>query len=158
VSTAKQNPRTTGRRTLGGRHRSQAHLDVLGYARCGHVIVVHTLDRLGRTVPDTLNMIHELAERGVGVRNLADPHQGRRAWRGRSPSQAGRFLLNSLHGIWSMPKPATTWSESVNPTARVTAARQVEGRHTSNAAIPTGMEQVPRDQETLSWAPMGPPG
>jgi DNA invertase Pin-like site-specific DNA recombinase len=35
--------------------------------------VVHTLDRLGRTVRDTLNMIHELSERGIGVRNLADP-------------------------------------------------------------------------------------
>jgi len=45
----------------------------LGYARAGDVIVVHTLDRLGRTVRDTLNLIHELAERGVGVRNLADP-------------------------------------------------------------------------------------
>jgi len=37
------------------------------------VIVVHTLDRLGRTVRDTLNLIHELAERGVGVRNPAGP-------------------------------------------------------------------------------------
>jgi DNA invertase Pin-like site-specific DNA recombinase len=37
------------------------------------VIVVHTLDRLGRTVRDTLNLIHDLAGRGVGVRNLADP-------------------------------------------------------------------------------------
>jgi len=46
---------------------------VLEYAREGDVIVVHTLDRLGRTVRDTLNMIHELSERGVGVRNLADP-------------------------------------------------------------------------------------
>jgi len=46
---------------------------VVGYARGGDVIVVHTLDRLGRTVRDTLNLIHELAERGVGVRNLADP-------------------------------------------------------------------------------------
>ena len=45
----------------------------LEYARGGDVIVVHTLDRLGRTVRDTLNLIHELAERGVGVRNLADP-------------------------------------------------------------------------------------
>jgi len=34
---------------------------------------VHTLDRLGRTVRDTLNLIHDLAGRGVGVRNLADP-------------------------------------------------------------------------------------
>ncbi len=45
----------------------------LAYARAGDVIAVHTLDRLGRTVRDTLNLIHELAERGVGVRNLADP-------------------------------------------------------------------------------------
>ena len=37
------------------------------------MIVVHTLDRLGRTVRDTLNLIHELSERGIGVRNLADP-------------------------------------------------------------------------------------
>jgi len=46
---------------------------VLGFARRGDVIVVHTLDRLGRTVRDTFNLIHELTERGVGVRNLADP-------------------------------------------------------------------------------------
>jgi len=46
---------------------------VIEYARDGDVIVVHTLDRLGRTVRDTLNLIHELAERGIGVRNLADP-------------------------------------------------------------------------------------
>lgn len=45
----------------------------LMHARAGDVIVVHTLDRLGRTVRDTLNMIHDLAQRGVGVRNLADP-------------------------------------------------------------------------------------
>jgi DNA invertase Pin-like site-specific DNA recombinase len=46
---------------------------LLAYARPGDVIVVHTLDRLGRTVRDTLNLIHDLTERGVGVRNLADP-------------------------------------------------------------------------------------
>jgi DNA invertase Pin-like site-specific DNA recombinase len=38
----------------------------------GDGIVVHPLDRLARTVRDTLNMIHELSERGIGVRNLAD--------------------------------------------------------------------------------------
>jgi len=46
---------------------------VIEYAREGDVIVVHTLDRLGHTVRDTLNLIHELAERGIGIRNLADP-------------------------------------------------------------------------------------
>ena len=45
----------------------------LAYTRSGDVLVVHTLDRLGRTVRDTLNLIHDLSERGVGVRNLADP-------------------------------------------------------------------------------------
>jgi len=60
-------------------HKSGSTVDrpglraVLGCARRGDVIVVHTLDRLGRTVRDTLNLIHELTERGVGVRNLADP-------------------------------------------------------------------------------------
>lgn len=46
---------------------------VMEYARDGDVIVVHTLDRLGRTVRDTLNLIHELSDRGIGIRNLADP-------------------------------------------------------------------------------------
>lgn len=46
--------------------------EVIAYAREGDVIVVHTLDRLGRTVRDTLNLIHELGEKGIGVRNLAD--------------------------------------------------------------------------------------
>ncbi len=47
--------------------------DALRHARAGDVLVVHTLDRLGRTVRDTLNLVHDLKERGVGVRTLADP-------------------------------------------------------------------------------------
>lgn len=46
---------------------------LLEYARQGDIIVVHTLDRLGRTVRDTLNLIHDLQERDVGIRNIADP-------------------------------------------------------------------------------------
>lgn len=46
---------------------------LLEYARDGDVIVTHTLDRLGRNVRDTLNLIHDLRERGIGIRNLADP-------------------------------------------------------------------------------------
>lgn len=46
---------------------------LLDYARSGDVIVIHTLDRLGRTVRDTLNLVHDLRERGIGIRNLADP-------------------------------------------------------------------------------------
>jgi DNA invertase Pin-like site-specific DNA recombinase len=43
------------------------------YARAGDVIVVHTLDRLGRNLREVLNLVHDLAERGIGVRSLADP-------------------------------------------------------------------------------------
>jgi Resolvase, N terminal domain len=58
---------------------------VFDFARDGDVIVVHTFDRLGRTVRDTLNLIHELSERGVGVRNLADPIRARARGDRRSP-------------------------------------------------------------------------
>ena len=37
------------------------------------MLVVYALDRLGCTVRDTLNLIHDLIQRSVGVRNLADP-------------------------------------------------------------------------------------
>jgi len=88
VSTAKQDlDRQVDALTTAGIPAERIYLDrksgatvdrpglraVLEYARDGDVIVVHTLDRLGRTVRDTLNLIHELTERGVGVRNLADP-------------------------------------------------------------------------------------
>ena len=46
---------------------------LLTYARPGDTIVVHTLDRLGRNLREVLNLVHNLAERGVGVRSLADP-------------------------------------------------------------------------------------
>jgi DNA invertase Pin-like site-specific DNA recombinase len=35
--------------------------------------VVHTLERLGRNLREVLNLVHDVAERGVGVRSLADP-------------------------------------------------------------------------------------
>jgi DNA invertase Pin-like site-specific DNA recombinase len=88
VSTAKQDlDRQVDALEQAGIPRSRIYMDkksgatvdrpglraALEYARDGDVIVVHTLDRLGRTVRDTLNLIHELSERGVGVRNLADP-------------------------------------------------------------------------------------
>lgn len=46
---------------------------LLGYARAGDTIVVHTLDRLGRNLREVLNLVHDLAERGIGVHSLADP-------------------------------------------------------------------------------------
>lgn len=37
------------------------------------MIVVHTLDRVGRNLREVLNLVHDLAGRGIGVRSLADP-------------------------------------------------------------------------------------
>jgi DNA invertase Pin-like site-specific DNA recombinase len=46
---------------------------LLKYARAGDTIVVHTLDRLGRNLREVLNLVHDLAEKNIGVRSLADP-------------------------------------------------------------------------------------
>ncbi|HEY3732844.1 MAG TPA: recombinase family protein [Streptosporangiaceae bacterium] len=46
---------------------------LLGYARPGDVIVVHPLDRVGRNLREVLNLVHDLAARGIGMRSLADP-------------------------------------------------------------------------------------
>lgn len=46
---------------------------LMAYARAGDTIVVHTLDRLGRNLREVLNLVHELAERDIGVRSLVDP-------------------------------------------------------------------------------------
>jgi DNA invertase Pin-like site-specific DNA recombinase len=46
---------------------------LLAYARRGDMIVVYTLDRLGRNLREVLNLVHDLGEKGIGVRSLADP-------------------------------------------------------------------------------------
>ncbi len=47
--------------------------ELIGYARDGELISVRPLDRLERTVRDTLELIHELSERGIPIRDLVDP-------------------------------------------------------------------------------------
>ncbi|MER6359151.1 recombinase family protein [Streptomyces sp. NPDC001634] len=47
--------------------------DLLAYARPGDTIVVHTLDRLGRNLREVLNLVHDLNDKQIGVRSLADP-------------------------------------------------------------------------------------
>jgi DNA invertase Pin-like site-specific DNA recombinase len=46
---------------------------LIDYAREGDTIVVRTLDRLGRNLREVLKLVHDMAERGIGVRSLADP-------------------------------------------------------------------------------------
>lgn len=46
---------------------------LLHYARPGDTIVTHTLDRLGRNLREVLNLVHEVNEKNIDVRTLADP-------------------------------------------------------------------------------------
>jgi DNA invertase Pin-like site-specific DNA recombinase len=46
---------------------------LLKYARTGDTVVCYTLDRLGRNLRECLNLIHDLAEKGISVRTIADP-------------------------------------------------------------------------------------
>lgn len=47
--------------------------DLLDYARGGDCIVVTKLDRVGRNLRETLNLFHDLPERGIAIRTLDDP-------------------------------------------------------------------------------------
>lgn len=46
---------------------------VLDYARAGDTITACTLDRFGRNLRECLNLVHDLRERGIGLRTLHDP-------------------------------------------------------------------------------------
>lgn len=46
---------------------------LLDYARPGDTIMSYTLDRLGRNLREVLNLVHDLSEKKIGVRTLADP-------------------------------------------------------------------------------------
>ena len=47
--------------------------EALRHARAGDTIAVHTLDRIGRNPREVLNLVQDLAGRGIGVQSLADP-------------------------------------------------------------------------------------
>ena len=96
----------------------------LGYARNGDVIVVHTLDRLGRTVRDTLNLIHDLGERGVGVRNLADPIRVDSA----NPSDPMAQLALVLLALFGQMERTYTLERAAHARAVATAKGRRNGR------------------------------
>jgi hypothetical protein len=73
VSTVKQNRHIYTDKKTGATVRRDGLTALLTYARRGDTIVVYTLDRLGRNLREVLNLVHDLAERGIGVRSLADP-------------------------------------------------------------------------------------
>ncbi|WP_253905201.1 recombinase family protein [Arthrobacter sp. H14] len=62
--------------------------DLLKYARGGDEIIVWRIDRLGRSLIDVLNTVHEMTSRDIGLRSLID---------GVDPSSAqGRLQLGLL--------------------------------------------------------------
>jgi hypothetical protein len=63
----------------------------LKYARGGDTIVVHTLDRLGRNLREVLNLVHDLAERDIGVRRFAPV----KSWRSVSSRPRSRMRSKS---------------------------------------------------------------
>ncbi len=55
----------------GASRIGRAELDtVLQFVRAGDELVVHRLDRLGRSTHDVLNLVHELAAKGASLRIL----------------------------------------------------------------------------------------
>ena len=65
-------PRTWARTSGAGIDRPGL-AGLLVYARSGDTVVVHTLDRLGRNLREVLNLVHDLNDKHIGVRSLADP-------------------------------------------------------------------------------------
>jgi DNA invertase Pin-like site-specific DNA recombinase len=78
---------------VSGAKRAQAELDrLLEHLREGDVIVVSRLDRLARSTRDLLTLAEEIAERGAGLRSLAEP------WAD-TTSAAGKMVLTVFAGI-----------------------------------------------------------
>lgn len=47
--------------------------DLLDYARPGDIVLVYSISRVSRSVPDLLRLVETLRERGVGIRSLTEP-------------------------------------------------------------------------------------
>ena len=78
---------------VSGAKRARAELDrLLEHLREGDVIVVSRLDRLARSTRDLLTLAEEIAERGAGLRSLAEP------W-ANTTSAAGKMVLTVFAGI-----------------------------------------------------------
>ena len=102
---------------------------LLGYARDGDVIVVHTLDRLGRTVREVLNLIHDLRERGIGVRNLADAIRVDSA----SPDDPMAQLAVVLLALFAQMERTYTLERAAHARAAATAKGRRVGRPSVSA-------------------------
>ena len=59
--------------TISGALAQRLSLDAaIGFLRPGDTLVVTKTDRLGRSVRNTVALLHELSERGIGFRSLSE--------------------------------------------------------------------------------------
>ncbi|MEV3927521.1 recombinase family protein [Actinomadura coerulea] len=117
---------------------------LLAYAQSGNTIVVHTLDRIGRNLREVLNLVHDLAEKGIGVRSLADPLPINTADEG-----MGRiaFLLSPCSPRWnapSLPSAPATPATSPKPPAARSAAHRPPRRQDRIRPAPQSPRRLPR--------------
>ena len=56
----------------GALTRLPAREQLLNFARPGDTVVVFKLDRLGRSLPDLIELVNTLGQRGVGLRSLRE--------------------------------------------------------------------------------------
>jgi DNA invertase Pin-like site-specific DNA recombinase len=110
---------------------------LLKYARPCDSIVVHTLDRLGRNLREVLNLVHDLAGKGVGVRSLADPLPINTADEG-----MGRIALLLLALFAEMERTYTA-ERAAHARAVARAAGRHVGRPVAHPAEKIEYAQVP---------------
>src|SRR4051794_36325005 len=65
---------------------------VLKKLQSGDVLIITRLDRLARSTRDLLNVVHELSERGIGLKSLKD------TWIDTTTAH-GRLVLTILGGL-----------------------------------------------------------
>ncbi|WP_396134401.1 recombinase family protein [Arthrobacter oryzae] len=113
-----------------GHHRPRWTLGTLTHARDADVLIVRALVRLGRTVRDTLNMVHELKERGVGP---YWPCSGR--WN--QPDSSKCNINSSSHSSQQKPGQARHHSNPINEAIAETPRAYSLGRSAPALPRPT---------------------
>jgi DNA invertase Pin-like site-specific DNA recombinase len=112
-------------------------IDVLDRLRSGDVLVVYTLDRLGRTVRDVLNHIHQLREAGIGLRTLADAIPIDTSKPGDATSELAIVLLSLFAQMER--------TYALERAAHARAVREERGQ-------PTGRKIAANTEQHLEWA------
>ncbi len=112
-------------------------IDVLDRLRSGDVLVAYTLDRLGRTVRDVLNHIHQLRAAGIGLRTLADAIPIDTSKPGDAMSELAIVLLNLFAQMER--------TYALERAAHARAVREERGQR-------TGRKVAANTEQHLEWA------